>query len=113
MNTNQISYTLFFLAFLFIALKQAEAHFYGMVEKPTKFDSKQDFIDYMLKMNQHNAITSKLGTTRYGKRSFDVSNDESYVIDNDTSEEQNVEANEIFKKRVIIGKIVKLLKLLE
>ena len=40
---NQFTVKLIVLAILLIGLKRAEAHFYGMVEKPSKFDSKQDF----------------------------------------------------------------------
>ncbi len=116
MNIYQISFRLILLTFLLIDLKETDAHFYGMVEKPTKFDSKQDFVDYMLRLNQHNAITSKLGTTRYGKRSFNkekVSSDESYSIENDASVEQNTDVNDAIKKKMIIDEIVKLLKMLE
>lgn len=115
MNIYQISFRLILLTFLLIDLKETDAHFYGMVEKPTKFDSKQDFVDYMLRLNQHNAITSKLGTTRYGKRSFnkEVSSDESYSIENDASVEQNTDVNDAIKKKMIIDEIVKLLKMLE
>jgi len=113
MNTYQFTVKLIVLTILLIALKRTEAHFYGMVEKPSKFDSKQDFVDYMLKLNQHNAITNKLGTTRYGKRSFrnEDSSDESYM--GDASEEQEVEANDAPKKAMIIKKIIQLLKMLE
>ena len=111
MNACQLTIRLMFLTCLIAA--SLDAHFYGIVEKPSKFESKQDFMDYMLKLNQHNAITGKLGTTRYGKRSFEIQN-----VNADELPNRDEQINNIFdmienKNGLIIEKIKKLLDQLE
>ena len=109
MNAYQTTTRLVLLAFIIVTLKpdehEVDARFYDMVKKRTKFDSKQDFVDYMLKLNQQNG---KMGTTRYGKRSFQA--EDNFNLE---SGEESSESGETLKKKTIVEKIRKLLSMLE
>ena len=122
-HTQKMSQTQLFVRLATIALLMTllgvDAHFYHAPKRLNDFQNKHDLMEYIKKVNMHNANDwGRLGTTRFGKRSlvqdYDTTNtveEEVVAADEDLSSNEN--ASPEVKRALILKEIKTLLEELD